>query len=314
MGLLFASKRVLKVALGSAIIACAILITIHFDLRQRSENLKIYFFNVDQGDSILVVAPNQNSILIDGGQANNKARDALGKIKTVYDNSIDVVLGTHGDADHIGGLTQVLDTYTPSLYIESGYESDTDMYKILKNKIDDKKIEKINLYKDSKITLDKKSKVTISVLHPSFEFVESVHAGCLQKKKRNKNCDASYVIDTNDMSLVLLLEYGNRKVLLTGDASKEVEEFILKENNLDADILKLGHHGSKTSSSEIFLREVNPQYSIVSAGSKNRYGHPHRIVIDTIKNETRSRIMETKNVQSYIMFEISEREIVVVEK
>ncbi len=314
MGPFFVSKKLLYVSVCLIGVTSAILITTLCDLPNEKQNLEVYFFNVDQGDSILIVAPNGNSILVDGGQANNMARDALGKIKTVFDNSIDVVLGTHGDADHIGGLTQVLDTYTTSLFVETGYESDTDMYKILKSRINDKKIKKLLLYKNSKIVLDKKHGVTISVLHPSFEFVEGLYMSCIKKKKRNKNCDSSYVVDTNDMSLVLMLEYRGKKILLTGDASKEVEDFILQENNLSADVLKLGHHGSKSSSGESFLKEVKPLYSIVSAGLKNRYGHPHHAVIETVKKVTHSKILETKNVQAYILFQVSDSGIQVVEK
>lgn len=278
------------------------------------EYVEVHFLNVGQGDSIYIVAPNGNSLLVDGGQMDNKARSALGEIGKTVSEPIDVILATHGDSDHIGGLVQVLDTYTPSLFVESGYTSETDVYNMLQSKINKKKIENIFLYTKSKIVLDKESGVYLNVLHPSFEFVENRVQECERRKKKNKKCISLYNVDTNDMSLVLQLEYGNKKVLLTGDASVEVENFLTKNNFLKTDILKLGHHGSKTSSGEIFLRAANPEYSVVSAGLKNRYGHPHKSVIEAVTKNTHSKIMETKNSKYYIKFKIFKDKIEVEEK
>lgn len=278
------------------------------------EYVDVYFLNVGQGDSIYIVAPNGNSLLVDGGQMDNRARDVLGKILKNISSTVDVILGTHGDSDHIGGLTQILNTYTPSLFVESGYTSETDVYKMLQSKINKKKIENIFLYTKSKIVLDKKSNVYLDVLHPSFEFVENRVKECEDKKKKNKKCISLYNVDTNDMSLVLQLEYGNKKVLLTGDASIEVENFLMKNNSLKTDILKLGHHGSKSSSGEYFLKDTDPEYSVVSAGFKNRYGHPHKSVIEAVVKNTRSKILETKNSKYYIRFKIFRDRIEVEEK
>lgn len=274
----------------------------------------MYFLNVGQGDSIYIVAPNGNSLLVDGGQMDNKTRSALGEIIKTVSEPIDVILATHGDSDHIGGLVQVLDTYTSSLFVESGYTSETDVYKMLQSKINKKKIENIFLYTKSKIVLDKELGVYLNVLHPSFEFIENRVRECEYRKKKNKKCISLYNVDTNDMSLVLQLEYGNKKVLLTGDASVEVENFLTKNIFLKTDILKLGHHGSKTSSGETFLKNLNPEYSVVSAGLKNRYGHPHKLVIGAVVKNTHSKIVETKNSKYYIKFKIFKDKIEMEEK
>jgi beta-lactamase superfamily II metal-dependent hydrolase len=314
-GVPFLTSRALFWGTLSVVLVTSCIVTQKIFLEEHANGyVEVYFLNVGQGDSIYIVAPNGNSMLVDGGQMDNKARDVLGKIKKSVSSHIDVLLATHADGDHIGGLIQVLDTYATSLFVESGYTSATDVYKILQSKIKKRKIENIFLYTKSKIVLDKESGVYLNVLHPSFEFVENRVKECEQKKKKNKKCNLLYDVDTNDMSLVLQLEYGDKKVLLTGDASVEVENFLMKSNLLNSNILKLGHHGSKSSSGENFLKVTNPEYSIVSAGLKNRYGHPHKSVIDGVTRNTHSKIIETKNSKYYVRFKIFKDKIEVEEK
>ncbi|MBU3668451.1 MAG: MBL fold metallo-hydrolase [Candidatus Taylorbacteria bacterium] len=261
---------------------------------------EITFLNVGQGDSIYVTAPNGNSILIDGGQDNNLARTELGNIKSFFDSKIDVILGTHPDADHIGGISKIMKRYKTSMYLDPGFPSNTDVYKNLMSDIKSENIPYRILRRGMRIVLDEAHNVSLKVLYPSEEYVLERYTACveknnLKKSKRKENCKKYFSVDTNDMSVVLQLEYKENKVLLTGDASVSVENFLVTEygRDLKSDVLKLGHHGSKTSSGEEFLKSVYPEFAIVSAGFKNRYGHPHKEVLDRVLKFTKARVLRT---------------------
>ncbi len=221
--------------------------------------LRVAFLDIGQGDSIYIEAPNGNQMIIDGARSENLLLPQLKKVMPIGDTSIDVVLATHPDADHIGGLPAVIDSYTVGMFVEPGMQSSTKVYQSLIGAVETKYIPHTYARTGTVITLDKENNVTFSVLSP---------------------VDIAQLKETNPASIVGMLSYGSKKFLLTGDAPTEVEQRILKNNsNIHADILKLGHHGSRTSSGENFLRAVSPQTAIISAGCNNTYGHPHKEVI-----------------------------------
>jgi competence protein ComEC len=220
-------------------------------------HLKVYFLNVGQGDSIFVDAPNGNQLLIDGGPDKSVLRE-LGKVMSFFDRSIDVVMETHPDADHIGGLPEVFNRYDVGLFMEPGVDS--------KNSIDDE-IERIRKEKGIQSILARRgmrinmgSGVVFDVLFPD-------------KDVSN--------FETNTASIVGQLKYGNTSVMLTGDSPKKIEDYLvyLDGSFLRSDILKTGHHGSRTSSGEMFVSTVNPSVAVISAGKNNRYGHPNEEVV-----------------------------------
>jgi len=230
-----------------------------------SNYLKVVFLDVGQGDSIYIETPDGHQMLIDGGP-DARVLSQLSQVMPFGDRSIDVVVATHPDADHIGGLPQILDTYEVSTFIENGVTSNTKVYQSLEQKILKNKIKKIIALRGNSILLDKEKNIHFDILFPDRDVSN---------------------FDSNDASVVGKLVYGNESFMLTGDATVYTENLI-KWNESDAilksQVLKLGHHGSHTSSSLPWLESVNPEISIISAGKDNRYGHPHKDILERLKD------------------------------
>lgn len=228
----------------------------------RGEMLSVVFLNVGQGDAIFIEAPNGNQILIDGG-SNKKVLSGLSRFIPFYDHSIDAMLATHPDKDHIAGLSHVVKNYRVSQYYETGKISKSSFYTELENEIEKRGIEKNIVQRGVVIVLDRGRNIYLRVLSPN---------------------EGTFGEDTNSSSIVVKLFYGDRSFLLMGDVPKKVEKKLVSQygKDLQSDILKLGHHGSRTSSDEYFVSVVSPAYAIISAGLNNSYGHPHKEVLDVL--------------------------------
>jgi len=214
--------------------------------------LTVAFLDVGQGDAIYIQAPNGNDMLVDGGAGEGVLRE-LATVMSVSDRDIDVVVATHPDKDHIGGLIPVLERYNTSYFLDPGVVNDTLVYRELQKRVEEK-TNYVVARKGMKIYLDKDT--VAEVLYPDREIQG----------------------DTNNASVVLRISYKDSDLLLTGDAGKGVERYLLKEN-IESELFKAGHHGSKTSSDSLFLEKVSPEYVVISAGKDNRYGHPHANVL-----------------------------------
>jgi len=227
-------------------------------LRARGGELKVAFLDVGQGDAIYIEAPNGNQLLVDSGSGKQVLRE-LSSVMPPYDRSIDAILATHPDKDHIGGFPEILTRFKVSEVFVSGASSDTAVYKELEEKIKEKKISKTVLRKGTRVWLSKD--VYFDVLFP--------------------DVDTSRFKESNDASIVGKLRYKDKIFLLTGDSPIKIENHLVSVygRDLKSDVLKLGHHGSRTSSSESYLGFVSPEYAIISAGCKNSYGHPHKEVL-----------------------------------
>jgi len=227
----------------------------------RGGMLTIAFLDVGQGDAIFIEAPNGNQVLLDGGP-NKKVLRELGHVMPFYDRSIDMIIASHPDQDHIGGLPAVIEKFRISVFVEPGVESDNGTYEALIEIANEKDIEKILAKRGERIFLDED--IFIDILFPDRDTVGW---------------------ETNTASIVARLVYGDTSFLLTGDSPQRVEEYVasLDGDGLAASVLKLGHHGSRTSTSPFFLEAVSPQIAIISAGFDNRYGHPHKEVVDMLK-------------------------------
>lgn len=226
-----------------------------------SNKLIVAFLDIGQGDSVFIQAPNGNQVLVDGGPNKSVLRE-LGKVMPFYDRSIDVVIATHPDKDHVGGLPSVLQKFKVGVLIEDGVFSNTSVYKALTKIYKKEDVRKIIARRGQRIILDKG--IYIDILFP------------------DRNTTGW---ETNTASIVARLVYGDTSFLLTGDSPQKIEKYLvsLDGNRLSSNVLKLGHHGSRTSSSKIFLSTVKPQLAIISAGLNNRYGHPHKEVMDLLK-------------------------------
>jgi len=235
-------------------------IALYFGLHWPDHKLHVYFLDVGQGDSIFIETPNGKQMLVDGG-AGNKIIYELAEVMPFFDRTIDVVVLTHPDKDHVGGLIEVLGRYKIGQVIITGVESGSGDYVEFLRRSTNSKI----VYENDKIDFDLDG-VFVDFLYP----FDSLFGDKIQKM--------------NDSSIVMKLKYKNVNILLTGDLEIEGEKELLDAGvDLKADILKVGHHGSKTSSSMDFLKAVNPSVAIIQCGKNNSYGHPYAGVLDNLK-------------------------------
>lgn len=228
--------------------------------RRPSEALRVYLLDVGQGDAILIDSPNHARILIDGGR-NRKVLSELGRILPFADRRLDVVLATHPDSDHIGGLPAVLDRYNVGVFVESGVADESSLVSLLTHRLEERGVRKILARRG--LVFDAGDGTRLTILFP--------------------NQDVSGW-NSNDASIVAKLVYGETSFLFTGDATVRTENILLRgdPSELDIDVLKAGHHGSRTSTSLAFVQATTPEYALISAGRNNSYGHPHKEVIDTL--------------------------------
>lgn len=220
--------------------------------------LKVYFFDVGQGDAIFIKTPEGKDILIDGGP-DSAVLERLGEVLPYWDRSIDLIVLTHPHADHIRGLDDVLKNYQVNEVLETDLKNETPEESYFNKLVsaDNAKLEKA--VKGKKINLE--TDLDMEVLYP---------LGLQMDEK-----------DLNDDSVVIKMNYKGRAFLFTGDATIEVEKKIL-DQDLDVDFLKVGHHGSRYSSSTEFLKKVTPLVSIISVGAGNSYGHPTKDTLDRL--------------------------------
>ncbi len=231
-------------------------------------NLIVAFLDIGQGDAIFIETPNGKQILIDGGP-NAGVLGQLSKFMPFYDRSIDLVMMSHPDSDHIGGLPAVLNNYRVDYFMEPGVRSENGVYDELENLVSSKKINKILARQGMKIEL------CDNVGDSCDEYLEILFP----------NQDVSG-FETNTASIVAKLVYEDESFLFTGDSPQVIEKYLVGEygKDLRVNVLKLGHHGSSSSNSEVFLGFTDPEYAIASVGLNNRYGHPHKEVVGLLEN------------------------------
>lgn len=224
------------------------------------DSLLLTMFDVGQGEAILVETPYHQKILIDGGP-NLSLLEHLGDELSFFDRSIDLLVLTHTDVDHLTAFPELLKRYTVKNVLMTGVWKETARYKAFLDSVEASDTRIILARADHDIDLG--YGVMLDVLWPLEElFGEEVK-------------------DPNDASIVAMLTYNNHKILLTGDIEESIEVALLKKGyDLTADILKVPHHGSKTSSSTGFLLAVAPELALISAGRENRHGHPHQEVVE----------------------------------
>ena len=251
-------RRNTALLLLTVLIGVTLVIWIQVFARESTHNLRVVFLNVGQGDAIYIETPSRRQVLIDGGRGNDVLRE-LGAVMAFFDRSIDIVVATHPDADHIGGLVSVLKRYDVGTFMHSSVEGDT----ALAHQLTDARGDAFDLEAQRGQVIDFGDGAQLRVLFPDRE-VEG--------------------IDPNVGSVVVHVVYGEHGFLLTGDSPDEIEEYLvsLDDEQLESDVLKIGHHGSKTSSSDLFLGFVNPVYGVLSRGCGNSYGHPHQEVLDAL--------------------------------
>lgn len=244
--------------------------------------MKVHFIDVEQGDSILIELPNSKTMLIDAGESEYGDRVTTYIYTQGYD-TLDYVVASHAHSDHIGGLANVINSFNvKNFYMTSAAHAS-------------------NAYEN----------MLISVKNNKAD-VHDVMAGDIILSEANLMIEvvAPKVIDSeeqNNNSIVVKLTYGERKFLFTGDAEKNEEDGIW--TNIKCDVLKVGHHGSNSSSTANFLKKVEPSYAVISCGLSNSYGHPTDDVLKRL-NDRNIKTYRT-DLQGTIIFETDGQSITV---
>ncbi len=230
-------------------------------LNPLSDNvMRVHFIDVGQGDCSFIEFPDGKTMLIDAGNPENGS-DISKYIRNLGKEGIDYVIATHPHSDHIGGMAKVLyDFDIGEIYMPKVSHS-TEMYYDLLTVIDSK---------DMKI---KTAKAGVNILNS-----DGIRADIISPAKEKYD-------NLNNYSAVVRIEYKSKVFLFMGDLEKDGERDLLRED-IDCDVLKVGHHGSDTSSSEDFIQRASPRYSVISAGKDNDYGHPHSKVLYTLAFST----------------------------
>ncbi|MBP6948779.1 MAG: MBL fold metallo-hydrolase [Candidatus Pacebacteria bacterium] len=234
-----------------------------FTLYLLPQKLRVSFLDVGQGDAILIQTPSGKQMLIDGGVSNSVMSKISDKM-FYFDKDIDVLVATHPDADHITGLIPVLEKYFVGTIITSPLTGETSISRDLDQHI-----------------LKEGSSVHVAKGGDEINFHDGVIAYVVYPLTSSAG---SIVKDTNDVSVSVVVVYGDHSFLLTGDLStyKESELFLQKIPE-PVTVYKAGHHGSKYSSGETLLSYIKPEYVVISAGRDNSYGHPHNETVERIK-------------------------------
>lgn len=259
------TKQLIRVLVVCALVIVNLLLgALIFVPYEKTHGLRVAFLNVGQGDAILIQGPTGISMLIDGGPDRSVLRE-LPRIMGPLDRTIDVVVETHPDKDHIAGLTDVFDTYAVSTFMSPHIQNDTDVFKRLEYAVSEEPSLRI-------VTAQKGMRIHMGggayadVLYPDH--------------------DVSHLQATNDGSIVLHVVYGTTSFMLTGDLPSTIEDRLVhaEGTHLKSDVLKAGHHGSKYSTDALWLKNVSPQIVVISAGKGNTYGHPAPETMTRIKN------------------------------
>lgn len=251
----------IKIKFAAALIILCLTLFALNGCDRNSDILSVHMIDVGQGESILIVTPNNKTILIDAGEPSQGARVKSYLSRNKVDK-INLLIATHPHADHIGGLPEIINNFEIEKIImpQKSHTSST--------------FEKL-------LTAIKSKGLSVSPALPdsAIEFDENVRLHFLGPIK-------DYGDNLNLWSVVFRLDYKNKSFLFTGDMEYEAEMDLINtysEDNLEANVLNVGHHGANTSTSQQFLNYVNPEIALISSGKDNAYGHPHNEVIERLE-------------------------------
>ncbi|NBG87922.1 ComEC/Rec2 family competence protein [Isachenkonia alkalipeptolytica] len=222
--------------------------------------LRVHYIDVDQGDSILIQTPGNQNILIDGGER-NQGEYVKGYLQNQGVKHLHMVVGTHPHSDHIGGLGIILEHFPADMILLPPVSHTTQTFEDLLHTIEEKNVPLIPVPSPEAYTFEEN--LTLEFLGPHLDFQDHL----------------------NNWSVVLKMTYKNHGFLFTGDIESAAESALLQGyplETLSADVLKVPHHGSSTSSTAPFLEAVAPRVSIISCGKENPYGHPHKETIERL--------------------------------
>ncbi|MDD5032816.1 MAG: MBL fold metallo-hydrolase [Candidatus Pacebacteria bacterium] len=253
-------KNNLKFILPSLFFAVAVLVWYAVFCENR-KGLEVDFLDVGQGDAIFIQAENGNQVLLDAGEGKAVLRE-LAEIMPFYDRSIDGLILSHPHSDHLAGFLEVLKRYKVGIVIEPCLETDSPEYKEWLTLVEENKISRVCAKKGE--TIDIGSGLVLDIILP---------VGEISGRKEH------------DAMLAAKLSYGKTSFLFTGDMEKNLENYLASvyKTDLKSNVLKIGHHGSDTSTSEMFLGYVSPEYAVIPVGEKNKYGHPKNVILERLE-------------------------------
>ena len=230
-------------------------------LSRPDSRLHVVFVDVGQGDAIFISTPSGKQILVDGGPDPLELVQFLGKRMPFRDRTIELVVLTHPHADHVNGLLEVLRRYDVKRILERQFEQEGAPDQAWRRAVEEEGAEVVQA--ESGQTVAVGGRAFMQVINPPARLFRGTSS------------------DVNNASVVLKLVYGDVSFLLTGDMSREAEAALVASGvDIDSDVLKVGHHGSRSSSSSAFLDSVSPAVAVISVGQDNRFGHPHREVLE----------------------------------
>lgn len=257
-----AMRRSVQIKGGAILVLLLITLCIWYAVLREDHRglLTVSFLDIGQGDSIFIQAPGGRQVLIDGGPDSSVLRQ-LGRMMPWYDHSIDVLVATHPDADHISGLIDVLGRYDVRAVVQSSVQGSTDMWRTFNSDAGDEGAQLVEAERGQVFELG--GGVRLEILFPDRTVPR---------------------VETNVGCVVARLVYGTTAFMLPCDTTADVERYLVQldgstpltasGNGLKSNVLKTAHHGSKTSSSPLFLGYVAPEYGVYSRGCDNKYGHP----------------------------------------
>jgi competence protein ComEC len=257
---LMARRSTVLVLGGPAVVAILAWLAL---LQLPDSKLHVAFLDIGQGDAILITTPSGQQVLIDGGPSPTALTSALGKEMPFWDRSLDLLVMTHPDADHITGLVEVLDRYEVNGWLDNGRPDDDATYAECMVRIEEARVPRHSVRVGDRLDLG--GGIVLEVLHPPLQLMTGTDA------------------DGNNNSIVLRLTWEEAQFLLTGDIEAEAEHLLLGSGlPLSASVLKVAHHGSGGSSGAKFLAAVDPVYAVISVGADNRFGHPNEAVLERL--------------------------------
>ena len=291
------TKRLIAWLLVPFLAVTALIYKGYFEL-ESDHNLLVHFYDVGQGDAIFIQTYWGNQVLVDGGPGSTVLQE-LGKDMPFFDRTIEMIILSHPHEDHVSGLIEVLKRYKVQKVLMPDVEFDSSAFKEFLRLVEEEGAEKIYAHEGLRIWLDNTTVFDIYYPRPG-KFVADNDAQGLNGEK----------VNPNDVSIVGKLTFGRTRILFTGDAGFDIENLLLPKYNLDSDILKVGHQGSKYSTSDAFLSEVTPDYAVIMVG-KNSYGHPTQETLDNL-GEIRTKVFRTDQNHT-IRFESDGQQIFLAE-
>ncbi len=227
--------------------------------------LHVWFCDVGQGDAIFIRTPQKHDVLVDGGP-DHKVLGCLAQAMPFWDRTIELVVLTHPQADHLAGLVEVLRRYQVQKILTTNAVADTAVFRTWKGELAKEQIRGATIYSPQRGKIIGLGAVKMAVAWPD-----------------DGNSFDRFVGDLNETAIVAKLVYGNFCLWLTGDAPAHILEQISSSGSCS--VVKVPHHGSRTGLSAVLLDDIEPQLAVISVGAKNSYGHPHKEVLEILRNK-----------------------------